>query len=105
MLDISKIQETYEVLLPDTIDSNIYNFKMSTLIEGKTFVFHFKYFSNRWNCYFTIDAGLARDVGVYPYVISNVAYTDYAIYFIFDGDMIAKGDLQNCKIGIIKWRQ
>jgi hypothetical protein len=104
MKSINKIDKYNEIIIP-LITEDVFNFKFTAIVGTDIFIFHFHYFLNKWNCWVGIDDLETRFIGVYPMVINNVAYQDFSIVFVYDGDNIGFDDLINCKIWVIRWHK
>jgi hypothetical protein len=96
--------ENFFVVDVPPLPDDLVNFNFETDIEDTKFIFYFKYFNDRWNCWVNID-GDVRHIGVFPNVYNMQGYKDFALFFEFSGDSIGRYDLSGMTIWVLKWTQ
>jgi hypothetical protein len=96
--------ENFFVVDVPTLPDDLVNFNFETDIEDKKFIFYFKFFNDRWNCWVNID-GDVRHIGVFPNILNMKGFRDFAIFFEYDGDSIEYEALSGITIWVLKWTQ
>lgn len=100
---MKELENFFTVDVP-ALPDDLVNFNFETDIEDTKFIFYFKYFNDRWNCWVNID-GDVRHIGVFPNVYNMQGYKDFALFFEFSGDSIGRYDLSGMTIWVLKWTQ
>lgn len=98
---MNTIKEAYSVEWPaNEIEDN---FKFSVIHPDGTFIFTFRFYNDRWNCYCELPSGEIRGVGVEPNIVSWSGFLDYGIFFETDLQTIDRNSLYLTTLYILTW--
>lgn len=89
--------------IPFPQNTNAENFMFDCMTEKGTFSFHFRFFGGVWQCWVTLPAGIVRQIGVYPNVISGSGNTDVGFVFKTNMPEIGKSSLFFTELYLLTW--